>query len=65
MHLKLKHWRSIYYELKCIMIMHFNGKRGDTPDFNIIDRDDGRVLLDLKFSISGFFGLGKFWHVFF
>ena len=29
------------------------------------DRDDQRILGGLKFSISGFFGVGKFWQVFF
>ena len=29
------------------------------------DRDDRRMFLGLKFSVSGFFGVGKFWQVFF
>ena len=29
------------------------------------DRDDRRIFLGLKFSISRFFGLGKFWQTFF
>ena len=29
------------------------------------DRDDRRIFWVLKFSISGFFGVGKFWQVFF
>jgi len=29
------------------------------------DRDDRRILGGLKFSISGFFWVGKFWQVFF
>ena len=28
------------------------------------DRDDRRIFWGLKFSISGFFGVGKFWQVF-
>ena len=28
------------------------------------DRDDQRIFWGLKFSISGFFGVGKFWQVF-
>ena len=28
------------------------------------DRDDGRIFGGLKFSISGFLGVGKFWQVF-
>ena len=29
------------------------------------DRNDRRIFLGLKFSISGFFWVGKFWQVFF
>ena len=29
------------------------------------DRDNRRILGGLKFSISGFFWVGKFWQVFF
>ena len=29
------------------------------------DRDDRKIFWGLKFSISGFFGVGKFWQVFF
>ena len=29
------------------------------------DRDNRRIFWGLKFSISGFFGVGKFWQVFF
>ena len=31
----------------------------------LIDRDDRRIWGGLKFSISGFFWVGKFWQVFF
>ena len=29
------------------------------------DRDDRRIFLGLRFSISRFFGVGKFWQAFF
>ena len=41
--------------------MHWGGGRGEVSS----ERDDRRSLLGVKFLISGFFWVGKFWQIFF
>ena len=50
------------------MLGFFFGVPGEIPPGGVFrissDRDDQRIFWGQKFSIPGFFGVGKFWQIF-
>ena len=56
-------WVQYYFNIPLELKILLRGKRGVL--WISSDRDNQRIFLCSKFSISGFFGIGKFWKVFF